>query len=84
MEKGMGYITNAKREMALSAHYNSIRFYKAFHNAAAAEQDDLMNSGGWKSWENPSNQGKLAVFSAVCFLYAREISNKIGNKVRLN
>ena len=77
----MDSITNSDQEIADSVGYTNIRFYETYRNTADTEQEDLMENGGWTSWEDPTNQDKLAAFSAVCFLYAREISDRIGNKV---
>ena len=81
MERKMIQIENADQEIADSAAFTNIRFYMISHNTADTEQDDVMANGGWDSWEDPTNQNKLATFSAVCFLYAREISQREGNKV---
>ena len=77
----MDQITNAEEEIAASIDFTNIRFYRALKRSADEEQDDLVNNGGWERWEDPTNQEKLAEFSAVCFLYAREITQRIGNKV---
>ena len=81
MERRMDQITNAEEEIAASIDFTNIRFYRALKRSADEEQDDLINNGGWERWEDSTNQEKLAEFSAVCFLYAREITQRIGNKV---
>ena len=79
----MSQIANADQEIADSIGYTNIRFYEISRNTADTEQDDLMENGGWDSWEDTTNQDRLGQFSAVCFLYAREISDMVGNKVSL-
>ena len=80
MERRMNQIVNSDQEIADSIGFTNIRFYQLTHNTADTEQDDIL--GGWDAWEDPTNQDKLAQFSAVCFLYAREISERIGSKVQ--
>ena len=80
----MDQIDNSETEILDSIGYTNIRFYMGLKRHSDTELGDLLNDGGWESWEDPSNQEKLAEFSAVCFLYAREITQRIGNKVKQN
>ena len=46
------------------------------------EEDLLAEREGWSEWATPATDGgdKLMDFSAICFLFARGISNYLGNK----
>ena len=43
-------------------------------------QNDLVTED-WTVWADSSDSALLGSFSAVCYLFARSISEKIGNKV---
>jgi sialate O-acetylesterase len=79
MEWSMGGIFNATEEIAASAEYTNIRMYNIASMTSDTEQEDLINLS-WDSWSDPSNTGRLSGFSAVCFLFARSISDRIGKR----
>ena len=81
MERRMNQIMNADEEIANSIGFTNIRFYSIYHNTADSELDDIAPGTAWSSWTDPTDQDQLALFSAVCFLYAREISEMTENKV---
>jgi sialate O-acetylesterase len=83
MEWSMGQIFNATEEVAASAEYTNIRMYRINYLTSDTEQDDLI-SEIWDSWSEPTDVGRLNSFSAICFLYARGISQKLSRrKVKL-
>ena len=79
MEWRMSQIYNATDEIAASAEYDNIRMFKVKKMTSDVEQEDLMQED-WTAWADPSDPN-LESFSAVCFFYARSISDMIGRKV---
>ena len=68
---------NGTEEIADSASYTNIRMYQANLQTSPNEEDDLIG-GGWGGWYTPVETSKLRTFSAVCFLFAREMTDKLG------
>ena len=68
---------NGTEQIADSVSYTNIRMYQANLNTSANEEDDLIG-GGWGGWYTPDKTSKLRTFSAVCFLFAREMTDKLG------
>ena len=80
MERSMDSIQNSTEEIAYSAAFTNIRMYKVKRMTSDTEQEDLMETE-WLKWTNSSDSDQLYHFSAVCHLFARSISEKIGMKV---
>ena len=70
-------IYNATEEIADSASYTNIRMYQANLRTSPNEEDDLIG-GGWGGWHTPDEASKLRTFSAVCFFFARHMTDKLG------
>ena len=70
---------NGTEEIANSSSYTNIRMYQANLNTSTNEEDDLIG-GGWGGWYTPDVTSKLRSFSAVCFLFARELTDKLGGE----
>ena len=77
MEWSMNNIFNATEEIADSATYTNIRMYKANLFTSEVEEDDLVG-GGWGGWYSPDDPNYLGQFSAVCFLYARSLTDRMA------
>ena len=77
MEWNMNNIFNATEEIADSATYTNIRMYKANLFTSEVEEDDLVG-GGWGGWYSPDDPNYLGQFSAVCFLYARSLTDRMA------
>jgi len=78
MELNMDHIENAEEEIADSALYGDrIRFMTINHQWLNVSMDDY-DPNIKISWTTADNSAKLKLMSAVCFLFAREISDKIG------
>ncbi len=82
MQFPMNNIFNASEEIADSAQFDHIRFYKIDSNMASTPQENLLKDS-WKEWSNPTEAAQLGRFSAVCFLTARYINEVYGKKVSL-
>ena len=80
MEWNMNNIFNATEEIANSASYTNIRMYKANLFTSEVEEDDLVG-GGWGGWYSPDDPNSLGQFSAVCFLYARSLTDRMAAQV---
>ena len=68
---------NGTEEIADSASYTNIRMYQANLETSPNEEDDLIG-GGWGGWYNAAEASKLRTFSAVCFLFARQMTDRLG------
>ena len=73
----MNNIFNATEEIANSATYTNIRMFKANLFTSEVEEDDLVG-GGWGGWYSPDDPNYLGQFSAVCFLYARSLTDRMA------
>ena len=76
-------IFNATEEIEASASYTNIRMYHVGHATAENPQDDIDSSEDWDGWYSAADSNQLKFFSAVCFLYARYMTDQLGdpNKV---
>ena len=75
----MGFIFNSSDEIAHSASYSNIRMYQANVASSLNEEEDLIG-GGWGGWYTPDETSKLRSFSAVCFLFARYLSDLLDGE----
>lgn len=80
MEWSMGQIFNSSEEISNSAEYTNIRMYKVKHMTSEFEEDDLLEED-WDSWSDASDPARLGGFSAVCFLFARTVSERFEPRV---
>ena len=78
MHMGMQNIFNATEEVANSAGYTNIRMFTANMQDSSEEQDDLIEGARWDSWDTPDLASRLNPFSAVCFLFARSMTNRLS------
>ena len=78
MEWTMNQILNSSYEIEQSAQFTNIKMYQLNHGASSLEEEDI-TFGGWDGWYDPENSTQLGSFSAVCFLYAREMTKILGN-----
>lgn len=76
MEFRMGSIYNATEEIDYSRSYTDIRFTKVNHGTAE-KSDDTWDIDLAHPWSD-SKSNNLNAFSAVCYLYARNIYDKLG------
>ena len=82
MVRQMDEIFNYTDEIENSLSYTNIRIYKVDFFVSGKEQDDIAQVYG--NWFNASDKEQLTTFSAVCFLYGRELSDMLrGNKVNV-
>lgn len=82
MEWAMSKIFNSSQEIADSASFDNIRMYRVARMYSETEQDDLI-SEQWSSWADPSDAARLGEFSAVCFLFARAITQELANNTKV-
>ena len=76
-------IYNATEEIAYSASYTNIRMYQANLETSQNEEDDLIG-GGWGGWYTADETTKLRTFSAVCFFFARHMTDTLeGDKKKV-
>ena len=78
MHMGMQNIFNATEEVANSASYTNIRMVTANMQDSSEEQDDLIEGARWDSWDTPDLANRLNPFSAVCFLFARSMTDRLS------
>ena len=45
---------------------------------SSEEEDDLIEGGRWDSWDTPDVENRLNPFSAVCFLFARSMTDRLS------
>ena len=90
----LGGSENRTEEVEDAQTYTNIRFYHLDAVAASEPQDDLVVvRSGWEKWNDPKSEwpegtewegghwaSPLHDISAICFLYARELSDHLGNK----
>ena len=90
----LGGIENRTEEMEDAEKYTNIRFYHTQDMAASEPQEDLsIMRTGWDRWADPLSEWPegtewsgghwpkpLGDISAICFLFARELSDHLGNK----
>ena len=76
----MSDIYNATEEVANSASYTNIRMFQIYEQQSDEEEDDLVGGlgGQWDGWYTPDNASRLKQFSAVCFLYARSMTDRLS------
>ena len=74
----MQSIFNATEEVANSATYTNIRFFIVADQESTEEEDDLIGGGKWDEWNTPDVASRLNPFSAVCFLFARSMTDRLS------
>ena len=74
----MSSIFNATEEVANSAAYTNIRFFQVNDQESTEEEDDLIEGGKWDEWDTPDIAARLNTFSAVCFLFARSMTDRLS------
>ena len=77
MDREMSSIFNATEEVANSAGYTNIRMFAISEQKSNTEQDDLTGDH-WDGWYMPDNATILNTFSAVCFLFARSMTDRLS------
>ena len=77
MNLPMQSIFHAKAEVANSAGYSNIRMFAVTTQKSNVEEDDLIG-GHWDGWYTPDNVTQLNKFSAVCFLFARSMTDRLS------
>ena len=83
MARRMDEIFDYSAEIEKSLSYTNIRIRKVGFQASDTEQENISKAGG--KWFDASDKKRLTAFSAVCFLYARELADMLGgNKVNVN
>ena len=78
MHFSMQNIFNATEEVANSANYTNIRMFSVNPQESSEEEDDLIEGGRWDSWDTPDVENRLNPFSAVCFLFARSMTDRLS------
>ena len=73
----MGQIFNSSQEIEASAGFTNIRMFKLALMTSETAQDDLIKLD-WDSWSDSTDASRLSDFSAVCYLFARKISQELG------
>jgi len=82
MQFAMKSVENGTEEVAASASYTDIRFSKIAQNPSEIPLTDEVSLV--HPWTDSSDSAHLNTMSAVCFLYARNIQDMMGeNKVPL-
>ena len=76
MERRTKQIYSSKMIASFSS-YTNIKMFLVNHAISTTPKDDIIS--GWNKWYGPDNVGKLAEFSAVCFLYAKEVTDVLGS-----
>ena len=82
MERTMNSIFNATEEVAMSASYNNIKMFKVGKQVSDTPTDQIP-SNSWDSWVDASDSDMLDQFSAVCFLYARDMTDMLGDPTKV-
>ena len=77
MNWNMNQIFDAEEEVANSAGYTNIRMFDVTTQQSDLEEDDLVG-GHWDGWYTPDNAAQLNKFSAVCFLFARSMTDRLS------
>jgi len=91
----LGFIENGTEEVAEAARYPNIRLYKIERNTSDTEMEDQGEPRrGWTSWagtasdwpedtdwgEGGHKASPMSDFSAICFLYAKQLANVLGDR----
>ena len=72
-------IFNHSEEIAAASAYSDIRFTRLHRVPSDVEEADVEPS----PWYDTSNKGQIGSFSAVCFLYARNVYDQLGVPIGL-
>lgn len=75
MERRMNQIFKPPKIASFSA-YTNIKMFLVNHAISITPREDLKS--GWDKWYAPNDIEKLSAFSAVCFLYAKELTDVMG------
>ncbi|XP_060070506.1 sialate O-acetylesterase-like [Ylistrum balloti] len=81
MEFTMYGLTNASAELAEASNYSDIRLFQAKHSLASVALHDF-NLTATSQWSVP-NQGNLVGFSAVCWLFGKQLSSQFKYPIGL-
>ena len=79
-------IDNKTDEIEASQNYTNIRMFRVGETPSGQPEDDLIFLRDyWDEWVDPKTDGwkygkYLLDFSAICFLFARGMSDHLGNK----
>merc|ERR1711971_1007899 len=90
----LGGTENNTDEMEMAKAYDNIRMYRIDDQPNSQPQYDIQEiRNGWLSWNSPSSEWPegtewegghwprpIGDFSGICFLFARELSDHLGNK----
>ena len=78
MRLGMEHMLNSTQEISASSGYNNIRMFFAYRPEdfkLAEDLDDHQKQEG--KWFLPNKTGRLKMFSAICFMYARYMTDQL-------
>ena len=79
-------IDNKTEEIEASQGYTNIKMFRIESTTSSQPENDiLLQREYWTEWVDPTTEGWkfgkfLMDFSAICFLFAREMSEHLGNK----
>ena len=79
-------IDNKTEEIEASQGYTNIKMFRIESTTSSQPENDiLLQREYWTEWVDPTTEGWkfgkfLFDFSAICFLFAREMSEHLGNK----
>ena len=74
----MYQLFNSSQEISDAKRYSNIRMFKIATLHSGSEQDDLIDDpDNWKTWISSQETDKFREFSAICFLYAKYLSDII-------
>ena len=77
MDYKMSQLDNAEEEVANSASYTNIKMFSVNPRQSDVEEDDLTGQH-WPGWYTPDDESRLMEFSAVCFLFARSMTDRLS------
>ena len=58
--------------------------YRVTRATSPNPEDDFINPSSPDYWTKTNNAANVGSFSAICLLYAKELSQRLGNKVLLH
>ena len=78
MDWPMHKIFNETEEIANSAPYTNIRYFQVNNQESTEEEDDLIDGGRFDAWNTADEANRLDSLSAVCFLFARSMTDRLS------